>query len=264
MPNAWKTSGGLVATSNEGGGGVSSPGSCFGLSHPAARARMLSMSAERRMGPTYPPSGGAASVRDALRAVRQAGAAVSASEPPLELRPVASGTAAVAARRTARGRRGARAPRAGRSGGGHCRLSRRHPGESRDCALAGRHPAGARHRRRRGAAPQGAHARCLAPGQRAAWSARSSCRAPPSARPRGTRSAAGCDAARHARRRRGRPVASAGVHGARAERGAAPAGGRRNGVRRTVVRRGRRPAVRGRRHRGAPAPRRTRRAPSAW
>ena len=41
------------------------------------------------MGPTYPPSGGAASARDALRAVRQAGAVASASEPPLEQSPVA-------------------------------------------------------------------------------------------------------------------------------------------------------------------------------
>jgi len=48
------------------------------------------MSAERRIGPTYPPSEGAASVRASLRALRAAGAAMALPEPALELRPSAS------------------------------------------------------------------------------------------------------------------------------------------------------------------------------
>ncbi len=48
------------------------------------------MSAERRIAPTYPPPEGAASVRDALRALRSAGASVAHSEPALETRPAAS------------------------------------------------------------------------------------------------------------------------------------------------------------------------------
>lgn len=50
------------------------------------------MSAERRIGRTYPPSGEAASgrdaLRDAMRALRLAGATTAATESPLELRPV--------------------------------------------------------------------------------------------------------------------------------------------------------------------------------
>ena len=45
---------------------------------------MLIMSAERRMGPTYRSSEGAASVRVALRALRHAGAALAAPSPSLE------------------------------------------------------------------------------------------------------------------------------------------------------------------------------------
>lgn len=48
------------------------------------------MSVERRIGPTYVPPEGAASVRAAVRALRHAGAALAAAEPALELRPVAA------------------------------------------------------------------------------------------------------------------------------------------------------------------------------
>src|SRR5690349_4839165 len=67
-----------------GTGGTSGTGAGSGLSHAESRARMLAMITGQRIGPSYGSSEGAASVREALRALRESGLGASAPEATLE------------------------------------------------------------------------------------------------------------------------------------------------------------------------------------